>query len=237
MKTRCFILDDEYFSRNILKDHIAKMPELEFVGEADDAVPAYKMIKDAATDLLFLDINMPDINGISFLESHRDLPLTIMTTAHPEHALETYKFDVVDYLLKPVSFSEFYRSVTKAKSYLDRPRTQKETGKPDYFFVKTSAGFSKIVYSELLFAEARHNFVEFHTTAGSIMAAMTFRKAAEDLNFKNFVRIHKSYIVNVDNIENIDNDEIRIAGKELPVSRSYRNDLISAIQGQIIGKP
>lgn len=236
MKIKCFILDDEYFSRNILKDHIAKMPELELAGESEDAVVAYRMIKDLAVDLLFLDINMPDVNGISFLESHKDLPFTIMTTAHPEHALETYKFDVVDYLLKPVSFTEFYRSVTKAKNYLDASRKQKEDARTDYFFVKASSGLVKVVYDELLYAEAKDNFVALHTRNNTILASMTFKSLEEHLNRKNFVRVHKSYIVNIDNVGSIDNDEIKIAGVVLPVSRNYRNDLISTIQGKIIKK-
>lgn len=234
MKIRCFILDDEFFSRNIIKDHIAKLSFLEFAGESEDPIEAYALIKENKADLLFLDVSMPNISGVAFLENHHDLPLTIMTTAHPEYALETYKFQVADYLLKPVSFEHFYRAVNKAKGLMENQKGTNEGG--DYFFAKTGTKFEKVVFDELLFAEAKDNYIMLHTTQKALMVFMTFKEMEAYLAPKSFVRIHKSYIVNVDSIESIDNDEVKIGTHKLPVSRVYRNDLIEKIQDKILKK-
>lgn len=137
--------------------------------------------------------------------------------------------------MKPVSFDDFYRSVTKAKDYLIQNPTKSEKN-DDYFFAKIGSKFEKVVFDELLYVEAKDNYIVLHAEPKDLMVYMTTKEISEYLSGKNFVRIHKSYIVNVNRIESIDNDEVKIGTDILPVSRVYRNDLITAIQGKILKK-
>lgn len=233
MKIRCFVLDDERNIRALLEDYIAKVPFLELCGQSDNPLTAADEIKKCDAHLLFLDMNMPTLSGLAFLRNNPSLPLTIIVTAHSEFALAAYKFKVIDYVLKPIDFEQFFQAVTKAKEFIRKDEATIDAG-DDYFFIKSGTTLEKVMFNELLYIEAKNNYVELHTSGKKIMALMTIKSIEESLPPKKFIQIHKSYIVNIDKITRIDMELLYIGNEELPISRSYKNDLLTAIQDKII---
>jgi two-component system LytT family response regulator len=228
---RCLVIDDEPKALEILSDYIEKVPGLEVAETFRDPLKALKFIQDNPVDLLFLDINMPDLSGIQLLNTLRDRPLVIFTTAYSEYALESYDYDAVDYLLKPIEFDRFLKAVNKARQLF--PKKEKSmisfNGNSDYVFIKSGTDYYKLKTSEILYIRGTGNYLTFVTPKKEILSLLTMKKALDILPEK-FSRIHKSYIVNFDHVDLIDNDEVRIEDCRIPIGDSYRDGLLRVLK-------
>jgi DNA-binding LytR/AlgR family response regulator len=231
MKINCIIVDDEPLARKGIKEYVQKIPFLELQGEAGNAFAAAQLLSEKKIDLILLDIQMPEINGVEFIRSLKENVLIIFITAFPEYAIQGYELNVIDYLLKPVSFSRFEKAVMKAKEYFELKNMGAAKNSAGYFFIRCDSKFEKILFSELLFAEALENYVKLHTQTKTFVTYLTFKSVEDYLPAGEFMRVHKSFIVSLSKIENLDNEEIKIAQYSIPLSRNYRTDVMNKVIG------
>jgi len=231
MKMKCMIVDDEPIARKLLREYISDIPFLALVGEADNALKAQGILAKESIDIIFLDINMPKLTGIEFLRSNQSLPIVIMTTAYAEYALDGYGLDVLDYLVKPFSFERFLKACNKARDYhqLKQINDGNNRTTEDYFFVKFNGRIEKVSYDQLLFIEASLNYVTLHTTNGKMIVYLTFKGIMENLPANQFIKVHKSFIVNAQKIESITGNILRIGKAEIPVSQKSHDEVMSMI--------
>ncbi|HMQ62474.1 MAG TPA: LytTR family DNA-binding domain-containing protein [Flavilitoribacter sp.] len=226
MKLRCVIADDEPLACEGLARHIEVVDYLELIGIVQNPVELDQLMETETPDLIFLDIEMPFMTGIDFLKLKSALPPVILTTAYPNYALEAFQFDVVDYLLKPITFNRFFKAVKKARE-LQFLKDQKKTSgtvqpEPDYFFIKCEGKYEKIRTDEILFVQSLQNYVMIRTETGKYMTLMSLKTLEENLDPVQFIRVHKSYIVSVSKINSFEQTEIRIGDELVPISRSNK---------------
>ena len=258
MKYNVLIVDDEFLARKLLVSYVEKMEDLDLVGTAANAFEAYSLVKSNKVDILLLDIHMPDLNGLDFAKTCVQVPAIIFTTAYSEHALESYEVDAVDYLLKPIALPRFQKAIEKAKSKINglssvHAETQKEkedtsaknetsdvtaneeesSSTPnkalDYIMVKADYKLYKINYADLLYIEGQHEYVSFYTTGKRITALYSLKNLEEQLPSNLFVRVHKSYIISINNISEIDQLTVTVAGVKIPIGGSYRENFLSKL--------
>jgi len=231
MKLNCFIVDDEPLARQGIREYIQQTQDLHYLDEAGSAEDAIEFLKTHKADLIFTDIQMPGITGIDFVRSATNEALFIFITAYPEYAVEGYELNIIDYLLKPVSYERFFKSVTKAKEYLALKNQTQEKKQVDYFFIKCGDKFEKILFDDVLYAEALENYVKIYTRSKMHISYLTFKSLEEYLSAEKFIRVHKSYIVSLSKIENLDNEIISIGSYEIPLSRNYRAEVMNKVIG------
>lgn len=234
MTMNCIIVDDEPVARKVLEEYIEDINFLVLKGKAENPVKAAELLNGTAIDLLFLDINMPKLSGLEFLRSNRHLPMVIMTTAYAEHAIEGFELDVTDYLVKPISFERFLKACNKAKEYFElRQGVQKGQTDPlqkeDYFFVKCDRKIEKVLYDELVYAEAMQNYVILHTESRKLIVYLTFKGLEEKLPPSVFLKVHKSYIVNTTKIRNISGNELDLGGTAIVISQNLYEGVLKEI--------
>jgi DNA-binding LytR/AlgR family response regulator len=232
MTIQCMIIDDEPLARKGLKEYIADVDFLRLDGEFDSALSAMDKLNSGTIQLLFLDIQMPKMSGIELLRSLQKPPLVIVTTAYPQYALEGYELDVLDYLVKPVSFSRFVKAAMKAKEYITSRAAGTASagmGHDDHFFIKTDNTLVKILYADMLFAEATQNYVTIHTKDKKYLTHLTFKSIEENLPAAEFLKVHKSYIINLSRIDGIDADGIVIGAHTIPISRANKEMIMELI--------
>ena len=218
----CVIVDDEQLALNIVVKYAEKTPFLELKLATTDALEAQTYIQQNKIDLVFLDIQMPDLDGISFLTSLSSKPWVIFTTAYDQYALKGYELDVVDYLLKPISFERFLKATNKVLRLKDSSE-QKEIS--DAIWVKADYQQKKVVLNNILFVEGLKDYVKIHTTSGLIMTKLNLKNFHLKLPQNQFVRIHRSFIVNSSKITSIQKTRLYIEDREIPVSEPYWNEL------------
>ncbi|HMG14283.1 MAG TPA: LytTR family DNA-binding domain-containing protein [Saprospiraceae bacterium] len=227
MKLKCLIIDDEPSGRKVIEEHIGETAFLELIGKAENPEKAFPIMEKNPIDLIFLDIQMPKINGIDFLKSLIMPPMVIITTAFPEFALEGFDLDVIDYLLKPISLERFLKASNKAKEFY--AMKNKELKPVDYFFVKCNNKFEKVLYNELLYVEAANNYVLLHTKNNRLITYLTFKGIEESLPVDQFIKVHKSFIVSLSKIERLDSEEIKIESHTIPISRNLKDEVMEKI--------
>jgi DNA-binding LytR/AlgR family response regulator len=228
MKLNCIVVDDEPLARKGIKTYINKIPFLEFRAEAGSVSDAMLFLSGSEIDLIFLDIEMPEINGVEFVRSLDKNVLIIFITAFTDYALEGYELNVIDYLLKPVSYNRFEKAVLKAKEYFELKNIKRS---PEYFFIKCGNKFEKIIFSDLLFIEALENYVKLYTTHKTFITYITFKSVEQYLPSDQFLRVHKSYIISLSKITNLDSEEIKIENHSVPLSRNYKNLVMHKVIG------
>ena len=242
MLLKAIIVDDEPVARKVLREYIEDIDYLELAGVAENPLKADALMAEKRIDLLFLDINMPKLTGIEFLRASGggpQLPLVIITTAYAEYALDGFELDVVDYLVKPISFERFLKACQKARTrHAERLRggpegsqgTAQETGRqtaPDgarqenHFFVKCGDSLEKVVYSELLYVEAMMNYIVLHTTSRKLIVYLTLKGLLAQLPASDFVQVHKSFIVNREMVSSIRGNVLQLGAATVPVSQHY----------------
>lgn len=229
---RCLVIDDEPLARKGLKEYIQDIEFLQLAGEFDNPLKATDTILSGNIQLLLLDIQMPKITGLEFLKSLDKPPLTILTTAYPEYALQGYELNVVDYLLKPFSFERFLKAVMKVKSLLETkaaPSLFTVPASPGYFFIKTDNKLVRIAHDELLFVEALQNYVAVYTLQKKYITYLTIKSVEAQLPAQRFIKVHKSYLVASDKVEMIEGNEIRIGQHHIPISRNTREEVLDKI--------
>lgn len=231
MNITCLIVEDEPLARNLLTDYVKKVPSLELVEVCSSPLAALEVLKQKKVDLLFLDIHMPEITGITLLKVLQKKPLVILTTAYSEYALESYDFDVVDYLLKPITLERFLRAVDKASQRLENIQTlpvQKEklpaTEGQDFIFVKDGTKLVKIRYADILYVEGLKDYVTIHTRQQKVVSLQRLKILEEQLPSKKFIRIHNSFIVALDAIDAVHKGDVQIGSALLPISDSYKKE-------------
>jgi DNA-binding LytR/AlgR family response regulator len=232
MKIKCIIIDDEPIARKILLEFIEEIDYLELAGQAENPLKAMPLLDEKDIDIIFLDINMPKINGIDFLKNSKTTANIIMTTAYAEYAVEAYGLDVLDYLVKPISFDRFLKACNKAKEIREFKKiTQKQPGKSydDHFFIKCNNQIEKVFYHDLLYAEAMLNYVMLYTNSKKMMVYVTIRNLEEQLPSSIFIKVHKSFIVNINKIKSIEGNTLDIGNVKITISQSLREKVISEI--------
>lgn len=232
MKLRCIVVDDEPLGRNLMVENINLIPFLELVGTAKNAFDALKLLESTDVDLIFLDIQMPGMTGTKFVESLTKKPMIIFVTAYEEFAVESYNLEVIDYLMKPVSIERFTKAANKAyERFRLAPVEQKEQGL-DYMFVNVEYSLVKVNFDTITHIEGLKDYIKiFVTTANHpILTKSTLKGIEEKLPNGKFLRVQKSFIVNLDKIESIRNHRISIGKFEIPVSDSSMESLLEAIK-------
>jgi DNA-binding LytR/AlgR family response regulator len=229
----CVIVDDEPLAREGIASYVREIDFLNLSATCENPVELVKVLGNNAIDLVFLDIQMPKMNGIDFLKIVKDPPMIILTTAFPSYALESFQLNVLDYLLKPITFDRFFKAANKANDYhrLVNRASQglaDETG-ADYFFIKSGSKYEKIALDDILYIQGMQNYVTIYTRKGKYVALLYLKNLEENLDSKNFLRVHKSYIVSISKIEAIEGNEIFIQSQRIPVSRNYREQVIGQI--------
>lgn len=233
---RVIIVDDEPLAQDILETFVAKIPSLTLVKKCNNAIEAFEVLKHEDIDLMFLDIQMPQLTGIEFLKSLKQPPMVIFTTAYDNYALEGYELNVIDYLLKPISLERFMKAVNKAQNQYELLKggqaaeaSVAEADPSDFIFVKADKKLVKVKYSEIKYIEGLKDYVIIRTDTGRVITLQTMKSLEEKLPLNLFKRIHRSYIVALDKIEAIVGNMIEIDKKHLPIGKNYRDELLDII--------
>lgn len=229
MNLRCLIVDDEPMARKGLEEYVKDIPFLELAGTCESAMRAKEFLLQNKVDLMLLDINMPQVTGIEFLKSLENPPLVIFTTAHPDYALESYALDVMDYLVKPIMFDRFQRAVQKAQEYYTLRVSTKSA--PDFFFIKCDHVFEKVFFNDVLYVEAMQNYCILHTVTRKLIAYITLSGLEEKLPSTRFMKVHKSYIVNLEKVTALDGNDLFITKAQIPISRNLKEDVMKRVMG------
>lgn len=223
----CVITDDEPFARKGLQGYIEKIDFLDLKGTCEDALQLSNLLQQQTVDLLFLDIQMPHITGVEFLKAFRNPPKVIFTTAYEQYAIQGFELDVMDYLLKPISYDRFLKAAWKARDYF----TQKE--QPDvsvpYIFVKANGKLEKIIFADILYIEGMENYAAIHLENKKIITHTTIRALLEKLPAKQFIQTHKSYIVAVNKVDTIEGNILHVQNHEVPIGKTLRDEVLGRI--------
>ncbi len=226
MKLRCIIIDDEPIARKVLQEFIEDIDYLELVGQAENPLKAMALLNEHNVDILFLDINMPKINGIYFLKSSRTNALVIMT-----YAVEAFGLDVLDYLVKPIAFDRFLKACNKAKEIKElknsAPAQPDKTS--DHFFIKCDNQIEKVFYHDLIYAEAMLNYVMLYTSSKKMMVYVTIKSLEAQLPSALFIKVHKSFIVNKSKIKSIEGNTLHIGNEKITISQNLRERVLNEI--------
>ncbi|OJW36664.1 MAG: DNA-binding response regulator [Sphingobacteriales bacterium 46-32] len=239
MTYRCLIADDEPIARQIIETYCSHLPYLQVLASCGNALEAKQILQQEEVDILFLDINMPVIDGLSFLRSLKKTPAVILTTAYREYAVEAFELSVSDYLVKPFSMERFMKAVDKAIEKIQSSvpvspvsslaTTLAENSDTAYLFLKTDRKIYRVNHNDLLYAEASGNFTRFVTTTETLSVGMTFTNTEELLPRHLFVRVHRSFIINKSKISLIEGNRVYIGKIEIPVGNSYKEDFLREI--------
>lgn len=236
----CIIVDDEPLARQGMELNIANVSTLQLLGSFSNALAASDFLRKENVDLMFLDINMPELSGLDFLKSLREAPMVVFTTAYPQYALESYELEAIDYLVKPIRIERFLKAVNKAENYLkllqqDGNSSQVEKIEDDYVFIKADRKYFKIYFKDILYIEGLKDYVVIYTNDNKIITSMNVKTIAAQLPQAIFARVSKSYIVNTLHISSFDNELIYINNHEIPLGQIFKDDFIKQhIDGKIV---
>jgi DNA-binding LytR/AlgR family response regulator len=233
--TRCLIIDDEPLGIKLIKAHLDKLESFEVVGECKSALKAVEYLRTEKIDLIFLDINMPEISGIDFLKTLSDPPYVIITTAYREYAIEGYELDVVDFLLKPISFDRFLKAINR---YCNRTRTSPSTvvnnsGEPDekkYVYIQDGKNTFKLHYNDINYFEGYGEYVKVITLNKNYLVRDSLAEFEHRLSSDSFLRIHKSYLINIRKILGFSTIHVMLKNTELPIGRVYREKVMKILK-------
>ena len=227
---RCLAIDDEPLALNVIEKYISQVPQLQLAGKCTSAREAIEFLTKQEVDLLFLDIQMPEVSGIQFLKSLKNAPMVIFTTAYERYALESYDLDVVDYLLKPIPFERFLKAVHKATEIFDMEKPQTVPEQPlNFIFVRSDYQMVKINLDEVLYIEGLKDYVKIFCGPKPVFSHQNLKAIEGKLPSTRFVRVHKSYIVSIKKIESVQKSALRLGGQEIPIGDMYREQLFKAI--------
>ncbi|RYG41140.1 MAG: response regulator transcription factor, partial [Chitinophagaceae bacterium] len=227
----CIVVDDEPLARQGMEMMIGTVSSLSILGSFSNALAANDFLRKEKTDLMFLDINMPELNGLDFLKTLRDAPLVIFTTAYPQYALESYELDAIDYLVKPIRIERFLKAVNKAENHLkllqqDEGQNRIESIADDFIFIKADRKYFRIHFKDILYIEGLKDYVIIYTKDQKIITSMNVKTIASQLPASIFARVSKSYLVNVLHIDSFDNELVYIQNNEIPLGQSFKDDFI-----------
>jgi len=247
MAIRCLVVDDEPLARNLLAEYISKLDFLELVSSCSTAIQAMDVLKKETIDLLFLDIQMPEITGISFLRILDQKPNVILTTAYSQYALEGYELDVLDYLLKPITFERFLKSISKAQNRINPVQTSINSSvskneietkvHPEFVFIKDGTKMVRVNLSDILYIQGLKDYVIVFTKHQKITSLQRMKVLEDQLPKSQFMRIHHSYIISLAEIEVVYKTEVQIRQNRIPISETYRKEFKEFIDGKNLQQP
>jgi len=250
-KLKCIAVDDEPLALDIIEDYVSKVPFLELVKRTENAIEALQLVQAGGIDLVFLDIQMPELTGIQFLKIANNKASYILTTAYSQYALESYDLNVSDYLLKPIAFDRFYKAVEKVHNQQQKTAEPVAVAAPvpatpvaqaaapantiqDFIFVKTEHKIQKIQLDDILYIEGLKDYISIYTKTERVITLQNMKKMDETLPDGQFIRVHKSYIIALDKIESIERSRISICGKVIPIGDTYRDEFFKHIDNKNI---
>ncbi|MCP4439940.1 MAG: response regulator transcription factor [Aureispira sp.] len=230
------IVDDEPLAHEILENYISRFPSLNLVAKCNNAIEAFEVLNTQEVDLMFLDIQMPQITGIDFLKTLSNPPKVIFTTAYSNYALDSYELNVVDYLLKPIAFERFVKAVHKAIGDKKDDTTVETTTpiasteeKADYIFVKADKKLIKIRFNDIFYIEGLKDYVILHTPNGRTVTLQTMKSLESKLPSDIFMRVHRSYIINIKRIDIVEGNSVHINKKTIPIGKNYKEVLLEIV--------
>ena len=229
MKVRCLIVDDEPLAIRLIEKHISQIESLEVVATCNSAIKAFEILNTHTIDLMFLDIKMPHLTGIDFLKSLKNPPKTIFTTAFRDFALESYDFETVDYLLKPITFERFIKAIDRYTKLTSQgfPQVQRETVVNDYILIKSGNKHHKIILNEIVYIESLKDYIQIHLENDkTIVSKYKLGDIEQELMTYNFLRVHRSYIINTSKITAFSTHDIDVNNQEIPIGTSYKSAVI-----------
>lgn len=243
MKINCIAIDDEPLALEIIRDYCSKVPFLNLIRVFDNAVDSIEFIRSNPVDLIFLDIQMEELTGIQLLHALKHRPAVIFTTAYDSYAIQGYDLDVMDYMLKPISFERFVKGVDKVYEKMQqevKSKTVPESPSPvaqadTFFFVKTETRIEKVRFADVLYIEGMGDYWRIITSGKKIMSLLNYKKLEEILPKNQFVRVHKSFIVALDKIDNVERNRIKVADRLIPISESFRKAFFDLIEKKKCG--
>ncbi len=218
----CIVVDDEEFSRNVIKHFINKTDGLNLLSECENAAEAFKALKSDEIDIVFLDVEMPDMTGLELLKALDDLPQIILVTSRPNYAVEAFEYSVTDFLVKPVNYARFLKAVSKAETNLKASNVTIEN-KTNEVFVKADSKIIKLKLSDIIYIEALSDYVIINTPTRKYIIHSTMKGLEKKLPDADFIRVHRSYIVNFAKIDQIEDLNVIVPGKTIPIGASYKN--------------
>lgn len=235
MTLRCLIVDDEPPAHKILENYIGRLNSLSLVGNCYNAIEALNFLHENEVDVLFLDINMPELSGLEMLSTLENPPIVILTTAYSEYALKSYEIGVLDYLLKPIPFNRFLKTINRILAIKQPtnspslPEKEESSPKQNFFFVKADGIQHKIRFEEVNYLESKGNFVQLHQDKNRLLASDTLSNMEKKLTEYGFLRVHRSYIINIQKVKSIQGNLIQIGKDNIPIGNSYRQIVLSRI--------
>lgn len=244
MQINCIAIDDEPLALDIIRDYCLKVPFLNLVQTFDNAIKSIEYIRDNKIDLIFLDIQMEELTGIQLLNALKVKPYVIFTTAYDSYAIQGFELDVMDYMLKPISFERFLKGADKVYEKMQQDQKTKTivpeqmipvTPGDPFFFVKTETRIEKVRFSDVLYIEGMGDYWRIITPQKKIMSLLNFKKLEEILPGNQFVRVHKSFIIALDKIDNVERNRIKIGDRLIPVSETFRKTFFDLIDKRKVG--
>ncbi len=226
---KCIIVDDEPFAIDLLKTYVEKTDFLELIGTFSNPLKAYSFLTTNSADLIFLDINMPELTGLQLIKSLNRCPATILTTAYSEYGVESYDYNVVDYLLKPIRYDRFLKAVNKASEAFPANKTTALSTEDKSINIKSGSKVHRVIITSILFVEASGNYMIFHTSNGKILSLMTMKEVIDILPKEQFARIHKSFIISLAAIDVMERAQVTVKGTKIPIGNIYREQLIARL--------
>ncbi len=231
---KCIAIDDEPKALAVVAHYAAKVPSLQLVQTFRSSIDALDYLQREQVDLVFLDINMPDLTGIEFLKAQQQPPLVVFTTAYSEYAVQSYDWEAAGYLLKPIDFQKFLKAVNKAAAMIklknSQPQPATGSGKGEFVLVKSGVQTYRLKLEDILYLEATGNYVTFITKEKKVAALNSLGEILHQLPADKFIRIHKSFAVSLSHVEVVESYQVRIAGAEIPIGRTYREALAAVLR-------
>lgn len=238
MNINCIIVDDEIHARKVLEKYIQDIPHVNLVKSCKNALEAMDVLRNNDIDAMFLDINMPKLTGLNFLESLKNPPIVVITTAYREYAVDAYELDVIDYLHKPIPFPRFIKAISKIEEKLQAksntttiPQEKIANTSQNFIFIKADKKTIKLNFVDIKYIEGLGDYIKIHTKSKTIVSKLTIKKMEELLPKNQFPRVHKSFIISLQLIDSIEGNQIEIDGQKIPIGQMYRQafmDLINA---------
>jgi DNA-binding LytR/AlgR family response regulator len=237
MKLNCLIIDDEPVARKGLEEHVREIDFLHCVASCENALKAASHLNEQKIDLMYLDIQMPKINGIDFLKGLKNPPLTIFTTAYADYAVEGYTLDVIDYLMKPITFERFLKASQKALEFFQlKTRAELSGVAVGYFFVRCERKFEKVFFRDVSYVEGMQNYAIIHVGDRKLITYITLASLENQLPKDQFLKVHKSFLISVSHVKAIEGDEIILENARIPIGRTLRDQVVQQIMGNNLFK-
>jgi len=223
----CIIIEDEIPAQKILKNYLGKLPNIELQGVFKAAIEANSFLNKQPVDVVFLDINLPDITGIDFIKTIKNPPAIIMTTAYPDYAVSSFELEtIVDYLVKPFSFDRFLKAINKVKERINKPEQISKPEGEEFFFLNVDKTLHKIETNSILYIESSRNYITVITENKKLSYIDSLKNWSEKLSKNQFIQVHKSFIINRAFVEKISGNEVYVQGTRIPIGRTYKQELL-----------